>query len=91
PSYDLATGLRLYRFILMACAGILGLYGIMLGFLVMLTHLVKLNSFGIPFTSPYSGLGLEEGDLKDTIIKAPIQTLKKRPAFTFPKNKRRLR
>ena len=91
PSYDLATGLRLYRFILMACAGILGLYGIMLGFLVMLTHLVKLNSFGIPFTSPYSGLGLEEGDLRDTIIKAPIQDLKKRPAFTFPKNKRRLR
>ncbi len=91
PSYDLATGLRLYRFILMICAAILGLYGIMLGFLIMLTHLVKLNSFGIPFTSPYSGLGLEEGDLKDTLVKAPIQKLKRRPTFTFPKNKRRLR
>lgn len=91
PSYDLAEGLRLYRFILMACAAVLGLYGVMIGFLIMLTHLSKLNSFGIPFTSPYSGLGLKEGDLKDTIMKAPIQKLNRRPAFTFPKNKRRLR
>lgn len=91
PSYDLAVGLRLNRFILMAYAGVLGLYGIMIGFMIMLTHIVKLNSFGVPFTSPYSGLGLEEGDLKDTIVKAPIQELKRRPAFTFPKNKRRFR
>lgn len=91
PSYDLAEGLRLNRFILMAYAGVLGLYGIMIGFMIMLTHIVKLNSFGVPFTSPYSGLGLEEGDLKDTIVKAPIQDLKRRPAFTFPKNKRRFR
>ncbi len=91
PSYGFATAIRFYRFILMVCAAILGLYGVMLGLLVMLTHLAKLNSFGVPFTSPYSGLGLKEGDLKDTIVKAPIQNLKNRPVFTHPKNKRRLR
>ncbi len=91
PSYELASGLRFCRFIFMTLASLLGLYGIMLGVVVISTHLARLNSFGIPFTSPYSGLGIEEGDLKDTLIKAPIQKLENRPEFTFPKNKRRFR
>ena len=74
----------------MILAAALGLYGIMLGVIVLLTHLVKLNSFGIPFSAPYSGLGIKEGDLRDTLIKAPSQKLGLRPAFTFPKNKRRM-
>ncbi|HFL3828584.1 TPA: spore germination protein [Clostridioides difficile] len=91
PSYELASGLRFCRFIFMVLAAIFGLYGIMLGVVLLSTHLVRLNSFGIPFTSPYSGLGMKEGDLKDTLIKAPIQYLQFRPKFTFPKNKRRIR
>lgn len=91
PSYEFSSGLRFCRFILMILASILGLYGIMLGIVVLSTHVVRLNSFGIPFTSPYSGLGLEEGDLKDTLIKAPIQKFQLRPTFTFPKNKRRMK
>lgn len=90
-SYEFASGLRVCRFGLMILASILGLYGIMLGIIILTTHLVKLNSFGIPFTSPYSGLGIKEGDLKDTLVKAPIQKLKFRPEFTFPKDKRRMR
>lgn len=90
PSYELATGLRFCRFIFMILASVLGLYGVMLGIVVMVTHMIRLNSFGIPFFSPYTGLGLEEGDLKDTLIKAPMQKLQLRPAFTFPKNKRRM-
>ena len=90
-SYELASGLRFCRFGFMILAAILGLYGIMLGILILSTHLARLNSFGIPFTSPYSGLGIEEGDLRDTLIKAPIQYLENRPTFSFPKNKRRMR
>lgn len=91
PSYELASGLRVWRFILMGLASVLGLYGIMLGIVVLSTHVARLESFGIPFASPYSGLGLQEGDLKDTLVKAPIQKLQLRPVFTFPKNKRRMR
>lgn len=90
PSYEWASGFRFCRFIFMALAGILGLYGIMLGIVVLSTHFARLESFGIPFSAPYSGLGIEEGDLKDTLIKAPIQKLQLRPIFTFPKNRRRM-
>lgn len=90
PSYEWASGFRFCRFIFMALAGILGLYGIMLGIVVLSTHFARLESFGIPFSAPYSGLGIEEGDLKDTLVKAPIQKLQLRPIFTFPKNRRRM-
>lgn len=91
PSYEWASGFRFCRFIFMALAGFLGLYGIMLGIVVLTTHFAKLESFGIPFSAPYSGLGIEKGDLKDTLVKAPMQKLELRPVFTFPKNKRRMR
>lgn len=90
-NYEWALALRVIRFIFMILASILGLYGIMLGVAVLIVHFARLDSFGVPFASPFSGLGLKEGDLKDTIVKAPIQKLKFRPIFTFPKDKRRFR
>ncbi|OLS02274.1 spore germination protein [Tissierella creatinophila] len=91
PSYELSTALRLFKFILIVCSGVLGLFGLMLGVILTGTHILSLNSFGIPFSSPYSGLGIEEGDLKDTFVKAPLKRLWLRPGFTFPKNKKRMK
>lgn len=90
PSYELSTALRIMRFGFIVLAGFLGLYGIMLGVILLGSHIIILDSFHIPYASPYSGLGIEEGDIKDTLIKAPIQKLWRRPGFTNPKNKRRL-
>ncbi len=91
PSYEFAAGLRVWRFIFIFLAAIFGLYGVILGVILLGTHLIKLNSFGVPFTSPYSGLGIGSGELKDTLVKAPIQALKERPSFTRPRNKIRMR
>ena len=91
PSYEVAAALRFYRFMFMIFAAVFGLYGVMLVIILMTTHIVKLNSFGIPFASPYSGLGLTTGDIKDTLIRVPQKDLKFRPKFTFPKNKRRMK
>lgn len=91
PSYEFGAGLRVWRFIIIICAAVLGLYGITLGIILLGTHLVKLNSFSVPYTSPYSGLGVGSGELKDTLIKAPIQDLEERPLFTKPRNKIRMR
>lgn len=90
-NYEWALALRIFRFAFMFLAAIFGLYGVMLGVIVLLVHFAKLESFGIPYASPYSGLGLKEGDLRDTLVKAPVQYLKLRPKFTFPKDKRRIR
>ncbi|MDR7869650.1 MAG: spore germination protein [Tissierellaceae bacterium] len=91
PSYEFSAALRVVKFGFFILAGFLGLYGITLCLIILLSHLAKLNSFGIPYTSPYTGLGIAEGDLKDTLVKMPVQRLWLRPAFTYPKNKRRMR
>src|SRR5699024_8827182 len=61
PSYEFSATLRILKFGFIIFAGIFGLYGVMIGMIIVSTHLASLSSFGIPYTSPYSGLGIEEG------------------------------
>ena len=75
----------------MLLAAVLGLYGVMIGIIILMVHFARLESFSVPFSAPYSGLGLKEGDLKDTLVKAPLQHLKYRPKFTFPKDRKRMK
>lgn len=88
PNYSLSVGFRMLRFLLMVFAGMLGLYGIMLGLLLILSHLVKLKSFGIPYMYPF--VSLSTSDLKDTVVKAPLFTMKNRPTI-LTRNRIRLR
>jgi len=77
PSYSLSVGFRMLRFLLMILAGVLGLYGIMLGILLILSHLVKLKSFGVPYMSPY--VSFAGSDFKDSIVRVPTFLMSKRP------------
>lgn len=88
PNYSLSVGFRMLRFFLMILAGILGLYGIMLGVLLILSHLVKLKSFGIPYMSPY--VSFEGSDFKDTIVRVPTFLMIRRPIL-LARNKIRLK
>ncbi|NLN15491.1 MAG: spore germination protein [Tissierellia bacterium] len=91
PSYEYSAAFRMVKFVLFLFSGFFGLYGITIGVILVLSHLAKLNSFGIPYTSPYSGLGVIEGDLKDVLVKVPVQKLWLRPGFTKPRDKQRMR
>ncbi|OPJ54805.1 spore germination protein [Alkalithermobacter paradoxus] len=90
PSYNMAIGFRILRFIFMILASILGLYGIMLGFLAISIHLANLKSFGIPYLEPFTAMGEHFTDLKDTIFRAPTQSMKLRPKSFGIKNLNRL-
>lgn len=71
---DAATILRLFLVIL---AGCLGAFGIMIGLLGILIHIVSLRSFGAPYFSPIAPLSFR--DLKDVIIRSPIWAMFTRP------------
>lgn len=77
PNYSLSVGFRMLRFAFMVLAGVLGLYGIMLGFLLVLSHLVKLKSFGVPYMYPY--VSLSASDFKDTVVRVPLFLMGRRP------------
>ena len=90
PSYNMAIGFRMLRFIFMLMASVLGLYGIILGFLVMLINLSNLRSFGVPYLEPLCSVGENFKDLKDTVIRAPMPSMNSRPKMYTKKNRNRL-
>lgn len=79
PNYEITAALRFVRFFYIIAASIMGLYGIMLGILLLVSHLVRLKSFGIPYLSPM--VNPELRDFKDMYIRSPLKNFRRRPAY----------
>ena len=77
PKFSAGISIRLLRFPLLLLAGALGLFGIMIGLLIILIHLCSLRSFGIPYLAPVAPMS--PGSLKDTFIRAPWWKMNRRP------------
>ncbi|MCT4607121.1 MAG: spore germination protein [Marinisporobacter sp.] len=90
PNYSIAVALRLLRFMLMMLAAVLGLYGIILGSIIILTHLCNLKSFGVPYLSPFVASEMTLKDFKDVFVRVPLHMMKKRPEFLHRSDNDRL-
>jgi spore germination protein KA len=88
PSFTMATSLRIIRFPLMIVGGVLGLHGVVMGLIMILTHVVSLRSFGIPYFTPFAPFKL--GNLKDTLVRVPRAYMKQRPAPYSRLDRRRI-
>ncbi|MGG1674125.1 spore germination protein [Neobacillus sp. NRS-1170] len=84
PVTEMGTTIRLMGFPLMIGASLFGFIGIVIGLMIILVHLCKLESFGTPYFSPLAPLKLSEN--KSTIVRLPIWKLIKRPTSTRPKD-----
>ncbi|WP_445670984.1 spore germination protein [Paenibacillus sp. FSL P4-0184] len=84
PMYSAGMTLRMLRFAAMFFAAVFGLYGVVLFFLLLSSHLIKLKSFGVP----YLGLAVPNKmvNWKDFIFRMPFQFLTGRPTFLKPKD-----
>ncbi|WP_135555686.1 spore germination protein [Paenibacillus cymbidii] len=87
PSYSFAISLRIVRFAIMLAAGIFGLYGVILAYIVLNIHFANLKSFGIPYSAPFAPLLMR--DWKDSVLRAPRLMLKLRPDLVQPQDKDR--
>ncbi|KEO83367.1 spore germination protein [Tumebacillus flagellatus] len=88
PSYIMSSALRAIRFPLILLAGMWGLYGMFIGYLLMVIHFLRLSSLGSPYLVPFAPLRLI--DWKDTFLRAPIPFMKYRPTHNAPKNSQRM-
>ncbi len=88
PRYNLGTALRLVRFPMLLLAGVFGLYGIVIGFIALIIHLVNLRSFGVPYFTPIAPQ--IPTDIKDVLVRSPRWTNRFGPIFTFGRNKQRI-
>jgi spore germination protein len=88
PRYNAAIAFRMLRFPLMFLASIFGMYGIVIGNMLIIGHMAKLRSFGVPYLSPTGPLSL--GDAKDVLIRAPWWAMGDRPSFLDVEDKHRI-
>ena len=84
PQYNAGITLRMLRFVAMFSAALFGLYGIILFFLFLCSHLVKLKSFGVSYLSPT--IPYRAGDWKDFMVRMPLKMMKHRPRLLKPKD-----
>ncbi|MCD4839570.1 spore germination protein [Neobacillus sedimentimangrovi] len=77
PRFNMSISVRMLRFPLMILGAMFGFYGVILGFLLILTHLCKLRSFGIPYFWPLAPISFKS--LKDVLIRVPWWAMNRRP------------
>ncbi len=82
PNEEVSEALRLVKYLILVLAGIWGIYGVVLGGWLLLIHLAGLKSFEIPYLYPFTGGEMNQGaDLKDSLIRSPMNRMWKRPVF----------
>jgi len=73
PNYDMSLAIRILRFPMLVLTNIMGIFGIAIGWFLILVHLSSLDSLGVPYFE------FHKSDLKDTFIRAPLWKMNKRP------------
>lgn len=87
PNQDFSNAIRLWRFVMVIASSIIGIFGMGMVILFLLYHLASIETFGVPYLSPY--VSNEGKDLEDSVIRLPLRFLKKRPSFVRSTNERR--
>lgn len=78
-NYEIAEAFRIIRFLLIIASAVLGLYGIVIGLIIVLIHLIKLQSFGVPYLAPIVNPDIH--DFKDVYVRMPLKYMIRRPSY----------
>ncbi|MEN6325165.1 MAG: spore germination protein [Syntrophomonas sp.] len=87
PSSSLVLSTRVMRLPMMLLAASFGLFGLSFGSIIFLTHLVSLESMGVPYFAPLAPTRF--ADLKDTLIRTFMWKMNKRPVSIPSQNPQR--
>jgi hypothetical protein len=79
PVYSVTFGVRMLRILLIFSSTFLGLYGIVMAWLIIFIHMASLEDFNIRYLSGYSPYDLQL--FRDIIFKAPKGFITKRPEY----------
>lgn len=68
PNQDLSNAFRIIRIALVIVAGMMGVYGLSLGLILIIYYLAKKESFGVPYLVPFTSNKFKNLT-KDTIVR----------------------
>ena len=90
PSQEFSGALRLWRFLLALLASVAGLFGAVMGAAALIVHLAGLESFGVPYLTPFAvSAGAEARE--HVFLRRPLPQIKNRPPALHPLNRRKQR
>ena len=90
PNEEFASAFRLLKYCFLVLGGYLGIYGIVLGGYLVISHLAGLLSFGVPYLVPFvRKKGMSENG--DGILRVPFYKRKNRPLYAKADEKVRLK
>lgn len=81
PNYDMSISIRFIRFPMLILSNFMGIFGISIGWFFILTKLFCIQNYGVEY------LAFFKDDMKDTLVRAPLWKMNKRPVITSPKDK----
>lgn len=85
---DMVNALRWWRLIFIFFASICGMIGVVIASIMLITHLSTLETFGIPYLTPFAPFYLKEQN--DALLLKQKSKIKERPRYLSSKNKKRL-
>lgn len=82
PNEEFAFSFRILKFAFIFLGSWLGFFGFLLGLTLVLIHLTRLRSFGVPYMMPFVAPEINDfQDQKDFIWRFPLRALTRRPFF----------
>jgi spore germination protein len=67
PRYNLSTAFRILRYFLIFLAGVFGTYGLSIGLIAILIHILTLESVSLPYFAPLSPFSSKH--VKDVLLR----------------------
>ncbi|WP_235946900.1 spore germination protein [Paenibacillus glycinis] len=87
PIFKMANTIRVLRFPLILLSALLGGLGIVVGFIMLLTHLLRLKSLDTPYLVPF--YPFRSGNFADSLVRSSYQYTTNRALFLNPQRKKR--
>jgi stage V sporulation protein AF len=84
PSYELSLANRIVRIGLLILTAMFHVYGFVIGVVLFIIMLSRMNSFGVPYLWPFIPFNFRA--FRDVVIRSPIPLKNRRPRFLHPKD-----
>lgn len=84
PSYELSLANRLIRIALLLATAMFGSAGYVVGTILFIIFLVRMQSFGVPYLWPFIPFNMKA--FRDVLIRAPIPLKNRRPRVLHPQD-----
>ncbi|CAM3805692.1 spore germination protein [Mesobacillus zeae] len=84
PSYELGLANRLTRLLLLSVTALFGIFGYVVGTMLLIIGLVRMKSFGIPYLWPFIPFNFRS--FRDVLVRSPIPLKNKRPGVLRPQD-----